>query len=79
MAHPRGKQYSNKNNDKRRLTGTLSLSLFRAVPVLMANLDKLSPGAKENPGAAGTVPGLVIKSSDAIECKTLRLNWGAAQ
>lgn len=79
MAHPRGKQQFYEINDKRRLTGTLSLSLFCAVPALMANPDRPPPDAKENLGTAATGPGFDTKSELAIGRKTLSLSWGAAQ
>ena len=43
--------------------------------------DKIKepPGAKENPGAAATVPGLDAKSELAIGRKILSLNWGVSQ
>jgi hypothetical protein len=78
MAHPRGKKQLKYINNKQRLTGTLLLTTFRAVPKLLANPIR-PPGDKINPGTAATGPGLNTKSGLAIGRTSLSLNWGASQ
>ena len=88
MVHPTGVPESNDSSNKRGLTGTLSLTAFRRVPAMMANLSGAPPALKAeapDPAATGSsanVPNLAgghighITAARTRIAGTLRLRLG---